>query len=147
MVFMPKVYTPIKHPAMKFLRISRTVLGIWCLCACTALPPGADVVIDASEGVGVLAVRLGAALPLALPLVVEETDLRSRNRIGHATESPSYYRIQVDTSLTDLEKAMVFVHEYAHLLAHEAGAGQETPHGVEWGEAYARVYRAWIGVE
>jgi len=55
-----------------------------------------------------------------------------------------HFRIRINRDLGWALAVDTLLHEWAHLLCW-FNCPEDEPHGPEWGIAYARVYRAYIG--
>lgn len=129
------------------MRILAILGSFLLLLACQAPAPRGDVVLETTLSVGESVLLLEEALPLSRPLAVGDEDLLPSGRIGLARDLPWGYMITLDPTLTELERVMVLIHEYAHLLVFEQHLEEVSPHGEEWGRSYSRVFRAWAGAE
>ena len=96
-----------------------------------APPPGLDA---ANE-------FLSERLPHDLPVVVESGLLFEQGMLGMTRRLPGCYLITIDPRLDGYGQGMVLIHEWAHVLVWDTGLRS---HGVEWGEAYSRVFQIWV---
>jgi predicted SprT family Zn-dependent metalloprotease len=56
----------------------------------------------------------------------------------------NYHTITINGNLNEYEFLEVFLHEYAHLLAHINHGDSIKPHGIEWKNCCREVYRHFI---
>jgi hypothetical protein len=82
-------------------------------------------------------------VPLRLPAQVLERPIMETGYLGLTRLAEPGILILVDPRLSDLERDMVLVHEWAHAVVIDRGQEEADPHGPAWGAAYAEVFRAW----
>lgn len=120
------------------------ILGTLLLSACSALPPSVDTVLDTTPETAAAAGWLAGHLGLSKPVQVEDGDLLKRGYYGYSQDLGDRYLVVLDHRLEPDAKVMVLLHELAHLVHWERGL-DGGDHGPGWGEAYAEVFRLWVG--
>jgi hypothetical protein len=60
------------------------------------------------------------------------------------TKKGPHYMIRVDSSLSDVAKTQVLIHEWAHCLSWHSESHRYQDHGPEWGLAMSRIWQALL---
>ncbi len=119
------------------------VLG--CSCAVALVPPEyrQDVVLDTTPELGATAAFLLSAVDLQFPVFIQDAALLEHGIMGRSQDLGGAYLVELDYRLTPREKAMVLVHELAHVLVWDAGIPDSSSHGPLWGQAWAELWRLY----
>lgn len=103
---------------------------------------------DAHEIATLVLNRLAVHAPVAGNVSVDFVDLDVFSpALAGRTQRMGFYSwiIELDDDLEGQFLAKVIIHEWAHVLAKDAGCIGEDSHSAYWGVAYAQAYRAsWM---
>jgi len=103
---------------------------------------------EPERDVAIIVADIAQDLPLDHLLEVRREDLQAWSLYGYSTLEGDHYLIVLDAGLSRTEALSVLLHEYAHLVVwmdHGPDTlGDVEDHGPLWGEAYSRVYLAWL---
>lgn len=120
------------------------ILSALLLTACSALTPAVDVILDTTPEPAAAAAWLGSQLGLSQPIMVTDGALFEHGLLGLTQNLGDRYLVVLDYRLEPMAKVMVLIHELAHAVHWDRG-GTDWGHGPGWGEAYAEVFRLWVG--
>lgn len=126
------------------MRRVKLILVSLLLASCSAIPRDVDTVLDTTPEPAAVGASIVAQLELSKPVVVLDEPLFETGLLGATWNLEDHYLILLDPRLEPMAKTMVLIHELGHVLAWEKGSW-DMGHGVEWGEAYAEVFRLSVG--